>query len=240
MDFQPFLNRMRKELESRGFSSAYVQRLLHEWHDHLIDLSEEKGNAMSMDASLSGGLVNRMGEPRELADAAAKEFRKRTFAGRHPVVTFLLAPIPLTIVAWIGMFLLGIGGVELAKWMMGGELTPSSGEWTPTAIFGAYAMLYAFVLTPPISLATYFVRLSRNSLRGWKWGLASCLLIALMAAAFQSNLGFPSGAAKGHLSLGFGIGPHTFTSPMAMVQFGLPLAFGLLALWRGRRAMLAS
>ena len=240
MDIQPFLNRLKKELEGRGFPSAYVQRLLHEWHDHLIDLWDEKEFAMSTGASISRDITSRLGEPNQLADRAVSQYQRRTFAGRHPIVMFLLAPIPLTIVAWIATFALAIGGMELAKWATSYESATSTNaeRYSTATIVGAYAFLYGAILVPPIALALFFVRMSRISLRSWPWALASCLLIALLTGMLQSSLGFPSGEVKGHLTLGLGMGPHLFVSPIALMQFGVPLAFGLFALWRARRAML--
>src|SRR5688500_12663127 len=44
-----------------------------------------------------------MGSPEQLARTAAHEFRRRTYAGRHPLVTFIAAPLPTAALLLVGL-----------------------------------------------------------------------------------------------------------------------------------------
>ena len=70
---------------------------MEELADHCDDLSQE---TTSMDAN---SLSARLGMPEELADRAGEELRRRTFAGRHPLLTFVLAPLPAAILLIVGL-----------------------------------------------------------------------------------------------------------------------------------------
>mgnify|MGYP003347744567 CR=1 FL=1 len=72
---------------------------------------------------MEGTLVERLGDPVEIAASAAREYgRRRSLLARSPVAafcTFVLLPLPLALLAWCvalaGLFALGAG----AAWWMG-------------------------------------------------------------------------------------------------------------------------
>src|SRR5262245_43155477 len=83
-----WLKRLDAQLRRHDLPAGYRARLLEELADHLSELEQETA---SMDAPLL--LEERLGTPRELAAQARSEFDRRTFAGRHPVLTFGVAPV---------------------------------------------------------------------------------------------------------------------------------------------------
>ena len=102
MPAQPSLRRLRRDLLRRGLPRNYVNRVIGEWADHLEDLSSAQ---LSKEADMpQTKAVDFLGSETELAEAAVLQYRARTFAGRHPVWTFLVAPIPLLLLCWIGFY----------------------------------------------------------------------------------------------------------------------------------------
>ena len=104
----PSHDELRHELKRRGLPRAYIERLLSELDDHFVDLLEERNSPMGaarklqFEESGTHDLQQRLGEPTHLALFAAEQYHARSFWGRHPIVTFLLAPVPLFVASYIG------------------------------------------------------------------------------------------------------------------------------------------
>ena len=93
-------DRLREELRKRNLPPAYAARLIEELADHVTDLEQENPNK---DAQML--VEEKLGSPESLAEAAAVELAGRMFAGRHPVLTFLVAPIPATVLTLAAVLL---------------------------------------------------------------------------------------------------------------------------------------
>jgi len=102
MAVQSWLESVEQELVRSKVSVAYRERLLGELRDHVEDVyCEERNRAMSAEAVQDGMLEARLGKPAEVASAAKKVGTKSYFARRHPLVTYLLIPIPALVLLWI-------------------------------------------------------------------------------------------------------------------------------------------
>ena len=179
-----------------------------------------------MEAERIQSVCGQLGNPRELAAGAAREYQKRTFSGRHPILMFLLAPLPLTLVAWVAVVALIAG---LFRW-----LGPESGSDVPNAWrYGMPVVLVLWAVVPPTLVALLVCRMSVRSGRTWRWVAASLALIALATAAFQSDLRWPSQPGNGQLMVGFGLNSHP--SAEQCLQFTFPLLAATLALLHFRR-----
>src|SRR5262245_46923954 len=99
----PSQDELRSELRRQGLPHSYVERLLAELDDHYEDLVEERSTSMGAARKLQSesisqeNLQERLGEPAQLALFAAEQYHARSFWGRHPVLTYLLAPLPLLV-----------------------------------------------------------------------------------------------------------------------------------------------
>src|SRR5215813_8916406 len=97
----PSRDELRSELERQKLPRAYIERLLSELDDHFEDLLEERSTSMGAARKLQtkqstqDDLQQRLGEPAQLALFAGERYHGRSFWGRHPVVTFLIGPLPL-------------------------------------------------------------------------------------------------------------------------------------------------
>lgn len=217
----PSFERLRCELRRRGLPRAYLDRLIGEWSDHYQDLLSELSSKEAEMPQSSPSLY--LGDEAELADAAVRQYRARTFAGRHPVWTFIAAPLPLTIACWALFYAVLIGAVMLA-----------SDAWRPESATMHGLTQFVFQLSyalPPVAAVLILAWLARRSGQPVVWFGAACFLVALLAASHHPALALPVGRGKGSLAIGFGLG-----YSMAWQQGLLPLAIGALCWLRMRRA----
>jgi len=217
----PWLDRLRRELRKRALPSTYSARLIEELTDHITDVQKEN---RSMDALTSAD--EKMGSPELLASVAERELIRLTFAGRHPIVAFVIGPIPAIILTLSGMITL----LQICGWLIpaftGGSATPD-GTHTPTA--NEWTLIYGFLFfwrtVPFVLTAWFFIRLGRRARRP-VWGLAACGIVASVATLFCTSM---RPATDQHPQLWLvGVGFHLDQ----WLQAALPLALGLWAWWR--------
>jgi hypothetical protein len=229
------LEELRSKLLHRGLPRSEAARFVEELTDHLQDLMEEKECAMRMDAKEFGCLEERLGQTDELADAAVANYRHASFAGRHPVVMFLLAPIPLLAAAWIGFWYLGITAAHFAPTVLGDAYRVAGrpvNDWPASLVCWANALDYVSRMAPQMLVAGLLCHLAMRSGRGWRWGMLGCGLVAVVAGLMVTDLNLPLEGGKGRLTLGVALPPQ---SVWQLVQLLPPLAAGFLVLWRFNR-----
>src|SRR5689334_6350813 len=91
MDRRQWVENVRNELAGQRLPRAYGERLLGELADHAEDWEAADGRA-----GIAGPTIEEaLGTPAEVARIAAGKYRKTRFAGRHPVLVFVIAPLPL-------------------------------------------------------------------------------------------------------------------------------------------------
>ena len=171
MVYQKWHNRLREELSKRSLPPAYSARLLDELADHISDLQQEN---LSMDAQTNA--EDKLGSPESLAATAEKEYRRRTFAGRHPFLTFVVGAISTAFVTW---FVIVLICAECKSFVT--PLTPithhapSTIEWV-----AAYGSMYVAAYLPYILTAAFFSYVARRAGRPG-WGMVACALVAYFA-----------------------------------------------------------
>jgi hypothetical protein len=206
----PWRDRLRHELNKRGLPATYSARLIEELTDHFADIRNED---LSMDADAP---ENKIGSPECLAAVAEEEFRRHTFAGRHPFVAFVVAPFSAAIL-WVVM-------IALFGKAWGWFIVPESIH-APTILESISLNAELCVLRlSPVALAWLFLRLSRRVGRPVS-GLIACGLLAFWAL----NL-------RPHVRPGFDVdisfGGFLHYRPDTLIQAALPLALGLWTCWR--------
>jgi hypothetical protein len=240
MGNRPSLDGLRDRLRRRGLPAEYVRRLIREWEDHLEDLLMEKEEAMSKEA-----LRERIGTTEELAEAAVSEYRKRTVFGRHPVLTFVVGPVPLMVLGWAS-FLLGAFALFKGLHLVLGSSFDVAGkpvsQWPPLMVWLAGALHGAGRFVPPAVAALVFWRLASRGGLSWRWPLAACAIVALLAGMYTSQMDLPVQAGQGRLMIGLGLA--WVPSARQLAQLAVPAAIGLVSAWRlaagGRKENLAS
>ncbi|MBI2823457.1 MAG: hypothetical protein HYX69_02060 [Planctomycetia bacterium] len=225
MDSQPWLNRVRNELRKARLPAAYAERLVEELSDHVTDLSEEQ---MSMEARESPSVVERLGPPVEVAQAAAKQYRRRTFCGRHPIVMFVVLPILIMPLAWFALVMAIVGVRELSEFLDLGRL--SSQQFTPTLVGAVRLLCTAAVVAPAAIVAVVLCRLASKASVRWHWPLLACAILGAIVGSTQIKVFMSPVEGQSQLTLGMGVSSKTlFIEPW---HFALPVAIGLWAVWR--------
>src|SRR5262249_30729974 len=154
--------------------SAYIQRMVEELTDHAADLSLED---LSMEAQQN--IEGRLGTPEQIAAAAKAEFNCRTFAGRHPLFTFVVGPLLTTFIIYVATVLLVIGACFLLDFMSSGLLSANDDANLPPSAFEFRLMQFMSGLVrfvPFVLSAWLFVQLGRRS-RRYHWSIAACSII---------------------------------------------------------------
>src|SRR5437762_6720774 len=97
MDSRQWHERLRDDLRRQRLPPSYIDRLVEELSDHIADSQTED---TSMEAQQA---LDCLGTTEQLAAAAGREFRRRSFAGRHPWLTFVIGPVALTPLLFVSL-----------------------------------------------------------------------------------------------------------------------------------------
>lgn len=214
------LDLLRTNLVQRGLPPRYVRRVVEELDDHQQDLADAQPNR-----------APNLGDLTDLADRIVAEFRASRFAGRHPVLTFVITPVPLVIVTWMVAFLtLALLSSPLE------EAADATGR-----NIGAYFIYLGLRFVPFAATALFLCRWAYRSGRGG-WSLVACVLVALLAGSFVAVLKFPDGAEEGGIMFGTLFLTPRITSYLGrqLAQMAVPVAiWGWFAVRFERRRRLA-
>ena len=97
MDNQPWLDRVREQLARQALPPSYIKRFMEELTDHFNDLMEE---------NMEGDVVSQLGQPEQVAGAAAVAYRQHRFLGRHCWARVLVFGVCNILLIVVLMFLL--------------------------------------------------------------------------------------------------------------------------------------
>lgn len=211
-------DRLREELRKRNLPPEYAARLIEELADHVTDLEQENP---SMDAQML--VEEKLGSPESLAEAAAAELAGRTFAGRHPVLTFVVAPIPAVVLTLAALLTVCLACKSVLTPLEPlNPNPPTAFEWLADGI--VFVQRFApFALT-----AWFFLAMARRAGRP-VWGLTACTLVALFAFTFRTGVIPPT--VEHNLLIWFGPSNGRRQWQTGMLQSAVPLVLGLWA-WR--------
>lgn len=205
---RPF-DSLRADLIRRGLPRSYVRRVVEELEDHRQDIRAE---ASSTPAEA------RLGNLAELAAQIVSEYRARRFVGRHPLLAFLIAPIPLVASTWLAMALaFGFGSSLL--------LPQEPGNWSKVNLYAA-SIYYALRFIPFAIVALVLCRSAYQSAQG-RWSLVACALVAGLAGTLVADVRFHVGPHDGSLTFGPLFLTPGMTIGRQLAQMAAPLAIGL-------------
>lgn len=238
---------LRNELTRRGLPQAYIERLLAELDDHFVDLLEARSSTMGaarklqIEAPDTSEFQQRLGEPTQLALFAAEQFHARSFWGRHPVVTFLLAPLPLLVLCWIatGLGITGAGktvayicehwfGLNDNNTYPGDHLVAQAGMMVATS--------WIFVVVPPLVVAWLLCRTAaRNALNG-RWPIAACALLAFVVGCLTVSYRLAVQPHEGQFMIGLGFSQSgSWILSTFLPKFAVALGVGALLVKRAQQ-----
>ncbi len=242
----PSRDALRTELERRGLPPAYIERLLGELDDHYTDLLEERSSSMGAARKLdfeAGDLQKQLGEPTQLAIFAAEQYRARSFWGRHPVMTFVLGPLPLLLVSWIftATMIVWIGmGLNYVceHWfeIEQDKIVYADHLWVQAAFMVAFT--WFIVVFPPVTVAAMLCRTARRNAVEWRWPIISCTLISLVAGLMAVSYHLALQPNEGRIMLG--VDWDLSARWMLLVylpKFAAAIAIGLLLVKRSQQKL---
>lgn len=210
-----WLHEVQTALTTARLSHRYRCRLVEELRDHLDDLIEERESTMSTEALHDQSLHARLGTADEIVKSAKANLPTGAFARRHPIVTYLLAPLPLLIVLWIAYLAALIGIVTLFK--------PTVFEPWHARVAGVLISGLAYVPTLLVVLAiTWIAVRSQSKVRWW---LAGALPVAFLSALLVVSFRMPTAPGTGSLNVGFSVPPGLAQFPQFVVPMLIATAF---------------
>ena len=228
------LELLRNRLLRRGLPAAYVTRAVQELADHHADLVD--GTTEPQQA------WKRLGDVELIGEELVHKFRARTFAGRHPLLTFAIAPLPAVILLWVAMFFASWTSAFAIAGLLGNQLenyveTDLVGASAPFPMWLLLGIHYACLYIPPAVGAWWFCRLATRSGRGIVWGATACLVVAGLALFAFCELKEPQNGQPGMLTLGLWLPLfHRFAHlKWQLLQAVAPLAVLVYMAWQARR-----
>ncbi|MEZ6073917.1 MAG: hypothetical protein R3C10_27460 [Pirellulales bacterium] len=222
----PALDAIQHDLIRHGLPTGYIRRVVAELSDHERDIADEP----TAPGECRADSADRLGRRDALVREVVSKYRSRSFAGRHPWLTFVLAPIPALVLVW-----LAVSSVCVAA----GRLVPD-GQLSFESMLYAITAVDAFVtLVAPTVVVWWFCRLARRSARGIRWALATTAVIGLVAFLMHTQIDPPVGGpntGRYMVGLGFGLSPWTYTFGLQQfAQLFVPVAVAAI-MWLRFRA----
>ncbi len=226
MDTRDWLEEVGWQLRSSGTSVAYQRRLLDELRDHIDDLScEERNHAVSIEMAGNELLKTRLGEPEEIAVAAAQNAPRAKFARRHPIVTYLLMPLPALLALW-AVYAFGLVGIlKLLQ-------DYKSADW---AIASVGIVVQSLAYVPAIALVLIIAWVALRSQTRTAWWLIASTIVAALSWLMMVSFRMPTTPGTGMLQIGVGFPPDLARWPQFVVPLVVTLAFAGYVLVKRRR-----
>ena len=212
-----WLHEVQTALTSERMSHRYRYRLIEELRDHLEDISEERESPMSTEALHDQMLQSRLGSADDIVQSAKANLPTGVFARRHPIVTYLVAPLPLLIVLWVAYVAALIGIVSLVE--------PSAHVPWHARVAGVLISGLAYVPTLFVVLAITWVAIRSHS--KIRWWLAGALPVAILSALLVVSFRMPTTPGTGNFSVGFSLPPQLAQLPQFVIPMLVATAFML-------------
>jgi hypothetical protein len=244
---------LRRELRRQRLPDSYIARLLSELDDHYEDLLEERNTSMGAARKLQteigshNDLEERIGNPTQLAVFAGEQYHARSFWGRHPLVTYLLAPLPLLVTCWIFFgvafwavtsaiaYTLSAIGEHFFGWTDQTFANPGEYIWLQATMI-AFMCWYVIVL-PPLTAGWLLCRTYRRNALDWRWPILACALLAAVSGMFTTKYQIATEPNNGLFMIGLDIGTSAGWLLRFLPKFALAMGIGLLMVKRAQRQM---
>lgn len=233
------LRTVAAELRRQGFPPADVARLLQELEDHVMDLFMEQGGRMDKSVQVDERIESRLGQAEVLVAAALANRRQASVFGRHPIVSFVLAPIPVVVLSWLGCLFLCFGLLKMIGWLLGDTYVfegRAVRDYPAVLIYAMNAMVSVMRFLPPAVATALLCWCANRAGMSWRWTATVSGLIGSMSGALIVQLTLPVEPGTGQLVLSLGFPVHQWIN---LIQFLVPVAVGLAFLWGSRERVVA-
>lgn len=172
------LEGVARQLVQRGLPAGYAAHAAAELVDHYHDLQAQLRATGVGDETASAEALVRLGDSSTLVKNTVREYQRRHWCARWPLLSFVLAPIPALCLFWAAMAAILVGVGWLCQFL-GIELTQVDGE---TSLFErslVESMWGVDFLLGPILVMSLFAWLARRSGLSLAWGVVVGVQMAL-------------------------------------------------------------
>jgi len=226
------------DLVRRGLPPDYAQRAAVELSDHHHDLVAELCHAGLDEVAASTEAARRLGDSRTLVKKTVREYQRRFWCGRWPLLTFLLGPIVFAVLSFVAIVLLAYCiSLPLAQVGIRFDHTPD-GIRSPRENVEAIVAHVLFLFVAPAVSLLILARLARKAAlgSGWLWLSTGVLTLVVsciwLGFASETRMNLP--ADQGITMVGLPILRFAH-DPMYIAQCLLPLGIGAGMILRMRR-----
>ena len=223
----PWLDEVRQRLAKHTLPPAYIRRFTEELADHFQDITED---TMSTEASA----LSRLGEPKQVADAAVALIGGGVFWADTPRRrSWYLAFRQLCHCFFCYLRYSRFSRscrMMIPPWMPLGTWDRADKRQPP------YMLSVLFPILPCILVSVLHCKVARGLGLGRKWMVLSCTVLAVLAGAFMWSATFSQTPGRSSSRLGIGIpcdildlpkmAACIFRDPLRLAQFAVPLAIG--------------
>ena len=182
MDRKPWLDRLDVELRRHDVAARFRRRLLAEARDHAADLTEEDSGMTELNVE------TRLGQPAEVAERAAAEYRKASWTHRHPLIVFGLLPLPLFLVTMIVISMMFMS-LEVAGYLISlidSDVQVDVPRWVVVGM--AYGFMYCMKFLPFVWMMRFFTRRYLRSGVAPIWYGVAAVQTLFLAGTFVSTI----------------------------------------------------
>jgi len=209
-------------LRAGRLPNQYQQRAVRELRDHAEEILRHCDRENLSHVDQEALLAQHLGGAWQVAATISDAYQRRFFPGRHPVVTFVLAPVPLGLVLWS----MAVGILALPIWLVSAGGADICAH--PLVRYVDLAFWVAFNIVP-VTIALFFAWLARRSAVHPAALLCSTALLALFFASLQGKIQLPvGGPGTGMLFLGVSSDVYLIRALSMVVAVGV-------AVWAGHR-----
>ena len=216
----PIPHKVRLGLSKAGLPRSYINRVVAELADHLEDISH------------CGRSADAIGEVDSLVKSITDEYREASLAGRHPLLTIVLAGMVQVPLFWSSYFFVIFFASEITE--PTSFLIANASSWQSVANIG---YLSSYIV--PFALSAWIgVRIVTECGRGWLLVGLTIALQCYLATASASSFEFSQHDRQLELFVGMGIGGETTHASLTskfwlerLVHLAVTGATGLAALY---------
>lgn len=183
------LNDLVLQLVRRGLPVDYAERAAAEFDDHHRDLLAELYAAGWSDSPAAAEAIRRLGDSRTLIKRTVREYQRRHWCGRRPLLTFLFGAISLLMLSWIAATLAAFCIVRPLEAI--GALQAEgydSGTLTTGQVLVMRLWFVSLGFAAPALTMYALMRLAARAAVDWKWIAVSACVIGLATGMWRFQL----------------------------------------------------
>ena len=195
------IQELGRKLVRQGMPRRYVIRIVQELVEHRDDLEAESLAAGQPPDSARSAAREKLGDIDELAKELLAAKRRSYWFGRHPVVSFILLPLPIFILLFLGILWLWGETSGLIAWTENRGKLPEP-DWDAVRVGFYAALCVAFTLS-----TGFICFLARRCCCGLEWSLIGCTVFLGHALFFRTGFTPPQGGpGTGNFWIGYSTG----------------------------------